>query len=576
MAPSTIFDPWKFKVPEQYDIFLGDVFCLRGNHTKADGGPNALYSRFGPREQPVIGDRDLRNKSRLFTGMQVADRSALPMPLEDSVQVDRWRKEVAPISETSSNVAPAATPSSGHPLVDTTAAPHPHYASIIDENAPIPLDNNAPISLDDFASLNLEEHIASRESGHEPLSSRTQKSILDQDDPILQNPACTLQRAMKPTKRTILVQVPQPFELVKLPEETEHQKNEGGEFITSLKRLMRPMTMKYGIIRLRSEIGRFYAYDVPASGRAQNIGEYSESDGWTRHDLRRALKTGQSPDQPSFFTTALTCFGNEIDFIASMVDENTGEDMWKIKSKTAFLDFHFQAHPCGDNRYVSMVLVVNTEDYTWTIRKLGATQGVLYAHCLSQHWDFQVRLSHDRPLEWNAYWGDFAQALVDSLEVQRPKFGYRYKFAKHNGIIVVDARFRQVCRFQNQDQRTFLDITRTMPTKVEGDKEGYRTVMTDQGSGVFSQWFEASVSSVGLEEVLKENESMVPGDEAKWTVEDLAEKKLLQELGVAFNIVKKINGLGMQCDNHYAERQLPRMPAARRSPAKQGKGVFQY
>lgn len=581
LARSTIFDPWKFNVPEQYDLLLGDVCCLRGNYLKANGKPNVLYSTFGPCERSVIGDTELRNRSRLFMGIQVVNRSALPMPEDNGVDVDEWRNEVAPVPETSNIIVPVAKPSFGQPLVDTIAAPHAHANSSIDENAPISLDDNEPIRLDGnasipldgLASLNLLGSNAPRGSQLQPIASTMRQSILDQDDPILQDPSSTLQRAMQPTKRTILVQVPEPVQLVKLPEEAEHQNGEIGEFVTSLKRLIRPMTMRYGAIRLRAEIGRYYAYDVPATGRARNIGEWSESNGWSRHDLRRALKTG--PGQPSFFTTALTCFGNEIDVIGNMTNPKTKEKLWAVKSKTAFLDFHFRAHPFGDNRYVDMVLEVNAEDYTWTLRKLDATQGVLYAHCLSQHWDFQVRLSHDRPLEWKEYWGDFAQALVDSLDVRRPKFGYRYRFARYTGIIVEDARLRQVCRFRHQNQKSFLDITRIMPTKIEEEKQGYRTVMTDKDAGIFSQWFEASVSSVGLEEVFKENESMIPGDEAKWTVEQLTEENVLQELSVAFEIVKKIDGLGVECDSHYAQRHDSRAKALR-AHARGAQGVFRF
>lgn len=539
LARSTILDPWEFEHTKGYKQFLGDVFCLRICREEAsrNGYRNRKWSSFGRYVKGAPGVVEPRSKSRIFKSAIVPKRSALLMHGNEGVNVNEWRNDVSNGIDQS-------------PLI------------CFNENTLINIDEDAPAF---FAS----NPAVSRRSKLEAPVRGMQLSILDQDDPVLQDPKSTLQRAMLPVKRTIVVQHPNSLSTTTLPKQHAEVEQQGelGKLCASLRYLMRPLRRRRGVVRLSAEIGRYYAYDVAMSGRALNsLNEPAK--GWDPEDLRPQLES----EQRFFFTKALTSWGSDVDFFETMKISGTHQRKWEPKSETTYFDFYFQAPRTDsqgrDNGTLSMVLEVNAQDYTWTIRDIDNTHGLVYCHCLDHYWDFRVRISHERPLEHEECWGRFAQALVSSLEVKSPYLRFQHSF--HEAlivdcpIIIRNVRIRQVCRVQHHNQKTFLDITRVMPTEAEKeDGIKYRWVRSllrdNPETGTFSHWFEASISSARLEELLEQNEKLIPGDEADWTVEQLQEERLLGELAdAAFDIVKEIDGVGIFCDNGHEKRKSTR------------------
>lgn len=534
LARSAILDPWEFERTKGYNYFLGDVFCLRicREEPSRSGYRNRKWSSFGPFAKAVPGVAEPKFESQLFKSAVVPRRSAL---LTEGVNVNEWRNDV----------------SSG-----------------IDPSAPISPDENAPIHIDENTSICLaSEDAVSRGTGFETPGYGAQLSILDQDDPVLHDPNSILQRAMLPSKRTIVVQHPDFIPATALPKhhaEVEQQ-GEPGKLYASLSYLMRPLRKRRGVMSLRAEIGRYYAHDVAVSGRASNS-HNEPANGWDPEILRPRLES----EQRFFFTKALTSWGTDIDFFKTMKIAGTQQKKWELKFVTTYFDFHFQIHRTdshGQQDYMSnMVLEVNAQDYTWTIRDFDSTNGLVYCHCLDHYWDFRVRISHERPLEHEEDWGRFAQALVSSLEVESPQLRFQHTFREalvtDCPITIHNVRIRQVYRAQHHNRKTFLDITRVMPTEADKGLGGnrYRRVRSlprdSPETGVFSQWFEASISSARLEELLQQNERLIPGEEADWTVEQVQKEGLLGELtDEAFAIVKEIDGVGVLCDNGHEKRK---------------------
>lgn len=407
-------------------------------------------------------------------------------------------------------------------------------------------------------------------------------SLLDHQDAVLRDPSSTLQRAMKPSRRTIMVPDPdltelepksqrkptsqscddQPSRKVNSVDAQVSNQEELRLLTTSTYRLLERMRGDYGVISLRAELGRYYACNVPESGRAVNQ-QNCPAWGWQPDDLREKIE-----DHDSFiFTKALTSWGNDVDFL--------GATTWEPTSRAVFFDFRFQA--TLSKIPMNMVLEVNAEEYTYKIRFLDNTEDVIYVHCLAQHWDFQVALAYDRPLESQSHWAKFAEALIKSLDVKPPELEFQHTFSEapvaDNGspIIIQDIRTRQVCRFQHQNKKTYLDIERILPTKIIPSRDPkYRKVRgiltkssvnspragDNPATGEFAQWFEASVSSVRLEELLQQNQMLVPGDEVDWTVQQIEQENLLTDLyQQAAEVVKKMDGIGVECDNGHELRR---------------------
>lgn len=592
-------------MPEQYGLFhdAEGVFALRVclEEPLRNGQRNMTWSLFGPRAHDVFNGRRAKRSSPFFDGLRAARHPrAQGEQVPDTGIVSNWLQEInmpvvvdeATVS-TTEVVGVTHIPSQGvgendpiplnfdpsrRPGTGTEAMPRQSVC----EDDPVPLDFDpskrpgAELEALDRSPYRGGSGSAGRAAKAEPTS------LLDQQDAVLYDYSSTLQRAMQPSQRLIIVPVPEmmdsePLSRCKSPpqaSEDHHSRatsvvntqtraqKELSIFTTSVGRLLERMKGRYGMISVRAEIGRYYACAVPESGRAVNQ-RNDPAWGWEPDDLRRKIESNQH----CIFTKALTSWGNDADFLGSMFNEPI--------SRGVFFDFRFQA--TLSKIPLDMVLEVNAEDYTWKLRLFDNTDDVVYVHCLAQHWDFQVAVTYDRPLEYRANWTKFAHALVESLEVKPPELEFQHTFSEasvtghESPIIIEDVRARQVCRFQHQNKKTYLDITRILPTRlVTSQDPKYRKVRgvlakssvdkpcagDNPLTGEFAQWFEASVSSVRLEELLQQNQDMIPGDEADWSVEQIEQEKLMTDIyQQAAEIVKKMDGVGVECDNGHELRR---------------------
>lgn len=576
LARSTIFDPWKHPVPEQYDWFHNHagVFALRVclEAPFRNGQCNKTWSLFGPRAQNVFNGHKAKYSSRYFEGLRAVRRPRTSAGQSaDGGVIGNWLQELnVPV------VIDEATTATSELDAATHTASHD-----VGEDDPIPL-NFDPSRRPD-AAIEAPERYPIRGDSDTGVIKPQPTSLLDQEDAVLCDPSSTLQRAMKPSQRMITVcdpdliefgpcqpnissqsSVDQPCRETNIFNAEARHQEELRILIASVGRLMERMRGQYGVINLNAEIGRYYACAVPESGRAVNQ-QNEPARGWEPDKLRAKLEV----HEPFMFTKALTSWGNDADFL--------GATMWERRSRIIFFDFRFQA--TLSNVPLDMVLEVNAEDYTWKIRFLDNIADVVYVHCLAQHWDFRVTLTHDRPLEYQRNWAKFAEALIKSLDVKQTDLEFQHTFteAPTTGnefpIIIQDVRIRQVCRLQHKNKKTYLDIKRILPTKVLTSRNPkyrkVRGVLTKSSvdnpgagdnplTGEFAQWFEASVSSVRLEELLRQNQDLVPGDEAAWSIEQIEQENLLVEIyQQAADVVKKMDGVGVECNNGH-ELRLPK------------------
>lgn len=575
LASSTIFDPWKYPVPEHYNLFHDDagVFALRVclEAPLRNGQRDQLWSLFGPRAQNVFNGCQPKRSSRLFDGLKAVRRPrTLREQATDGGVIGNWLQKLKiPVVVDEAVIAdPEVGANTQTPMHD------------VGEDDPIPL-NFDPSRRPDAAVRVSEQCPLRGGSGSGTMKFQT-TSILDQQDAVLRDPSSTLQRAMKPSQRLIMVPDPdltqfeppsqsmlpsqpslnQPSHAATGVEVQARNQKERSIFIASVGRLLERARAGYGEFNLRADIGRYYACAVPESGRAVNR-QNDPAWGWEPDELRAKMEVHYA----FMFTKALTSWGNDADFLA--------DTTWELTSRAVFFDFRFQA--TLSSLPLDMVLEVNAEDYTWKIRLLDNIDDVVYVHCLAQHWDFQVALTHDRPLEYQGHWGRFAEALIESLDVKPPEIEFQHTFSEDTitgnafPITIQDVRARQVCRFQHQNKKTFLDIKRILPTKVINSRDPkyrrVRGVLTkssidnphagdDPLTGEFAQWFEASVSSIRLEELLQQNQDLIPGDEPGWSVQQIEQEKLLTDIyEQAAEIVKKMNGVGVDCNNGHELRR---------------------
>lgn len=543
LAPSSLLDPLDHLLPEKYRSIYHDAYCLRLCYK--DPFKDVTWSTFGPRAQDVFGGKAPQRNARIFESVEVTpkERCGGMQANNPDTTIKQWIEELP-------------KPSSGTLLSNLEHSLRKTNIDSLGENDPVPL-RRAPAILRGKIEAEAEVKV---EAEVEVTLAHAAPEFSLLDEPIVQDSASALPRALKPHRRSIIVPHPDSIPKGRDPR-PQLPAARGSEFDQCIKRflqlLLRPMKSKYGVVRLRAEIGRFFMHNVEKSGVARNT-EKQPANGWKPDHLVACLK--DSKDNTSF-TKILSYWGNDVDYLANMK-----EDKQKIWNPTGqcrtFFDFHFHAQPFM-GAPAHFVLEVNGGDFSWNLREARSPYDPIVVHCLSQHWDFRMVATHDYTLDQNMHFGAFARALVDSLVVRPPVLEFQYDFDGPPPVTIDEVRIRQVKRLQTLNKKTFLDITRVFSTEVKdfpGTK--YRAVRSipadDRRRGVFKGWYEASISSARMEELLQQNETLVPGDEVEWTLEQLEQEGILEDIyQPACQIVKRMDGVGVKCDNGIREAPKP-------------------
>lgn len=512
LASSTLLDLLDHLLPEKYKTVFNDAYCLRICYM--DPFKDITWSTFGPRAPDVFGGKAPKRSSAFFESVQTTPKERRSVPQVDTVAtIKKW--------------------------VQDLPKPKPDGTSVLGAKEIL-----RTMDLDGLAADAMAADAA-----------REKHSLLG--DAGCQDSASTSQRPLPPRRRAIMVAHPETLPKYRDPR-PQPVATRGSMFDQHIKfllqNLIRPMKAKYGVVQLRAEIGRFFLEDIDQSGVARNK-EGQPANGWEPDQLLTLLHKTKGNN---FFTKILSYWGDDVDYLVDMKDDK--RMVWDpMGQPRTFFDFHFHARNLVGT-VSHFVLEVDGCTFTWNLREARSPYEPIIVHCLAQNWDFRLVALHDYTLDQEVYFGEFARALVDSLIVRPPVLEFQYSFDDGTPITVDEVRIRQVRRFQTQSKKTLLDITRVFPTEVKnfpGTK--YRAVRSlpndDCEKGVFKGWYEASVSSARMEELLKQNETLAPGDEVEWTFEQLEKEGVFEDIyQPACQIVKSMDGVGVKCDNGMSHR----------------------
>lgn len=128
-------------------------------------------------------------------------------------------------------------------------------------------------------------------------------------------------------------------------------------------------------------------------------------------------------------------------------------------------------------------------------------------------------------------------------------------------VSVDQARVRHVARYRDgKGGNTHLNITMWQATNLDLDavddgNHGTRHIKVepsenDDTQGLANVWYEASISSVCLEKVFKENAEMEFGEEVRWTMAQLKEEGAFKSLHrPAIGMVEAMDKIGAGSNN---------------------------
>jgi len=121
-----------------------------------------------------------------------------------------------------------------------------------------------------------------------------------------------------------------------------------------------------------------------------------------------------------------------------------------------------------------------------------------------------------------------------------------------------------VARYSSIDGESLLDLTNVWHMTLSPPGNGIRdsdnpltALPTTEApdSGLFSNWYEAAVSSAKAADIFKENEGMTAGDEASWDTSTLSSARVFAATyKPALEMVRKMDGVGVKVDNRQGRR----------------------
>jgi len=143
--------------------------------------------------------------------------------------------------------------------------------------------------------------------------------------------------------------------------------------------------------------------------------------------------------------------------------------------------------------------------------------------------------------------------LERSMHTHNDQKGTRFHTA------VVGVRVRHIARYTTRNGQSILDLTGVRAMDVSfpdggGDDNNSRLEASPATEaiekGIFSCWYEASVSSAKAEAIFAENETLAIGDESRWDVGTLTVAGVLEAVyKPALEMIRQMDGVGAKVDN---------------------------
>ncbi|KAK1755194.1 hypothetical protein QBC47DRAFT_461259 [Echria macrotheca] len=315
--------------------------------------------------------------------------------------------------------------------------------------------------------------------------------------------------------------------------------------------LLGPAAYLRGKVALRAELGRIILKRVPNGTPASNGARRGL--GMGKSQLLKMLNSGPADVH---FTKILTTFSREI---RDLVESRTNSQrMWQ--SKASWMKVSYLFHFFDEER---------KEKFIISVEDSGVNDKFSYSiHSWNEHGadDVRIVLEHSDPDKLDNMYGDFARKFFSKLHITVMNGHPTLKFeVATDGPVKVKLTTVQALikwRFHSASDDSGLDITEVERLRVtETTSRSGKTVIgtaskwpaemiaANLGRGISPVFYEASVVSTYLEDLLSLNEKLPVGGKADWEAADLVGSGVVRYLyGPALEMIKVATGLG--CNEH--------------------------
>ncbi|CAM1506705.1 Fc.00g063460.m01.CDS01 [Cosmosporella sp. VM-42] len=325
-----------------------------------------------------------------------------------------------------------------------------------------------------------------------------------------------------------------------------------------IKDLMRVLQVTPGKVRVDARFGRAGIKGLPPSIMKSEGGLASPMD-----QVLEALNERNTTDAGLGFHTILTTNGEEADVLPRSHGLRGG--IWKLCENNAYYDLFCtrDERTRDEGSREQFRIEVDAETFEYHCRSKAKDLSGLVVHCAQRAWDIKVCVSYDENPNIPEDFKHFAKDVVASLGISISAEGEVVVEAKQDTaqeFIIAGINVRNVAKYKSEVGGSCLTITMTRSVKRHGAfwhntsvYRGSTRAVTIPGEAAPTQWFEASVTSTRMEEVLMENIGLELGEMATWEPEELLKQDMVQEMvDPALRMITQMDAVG--CTNDHGQK----------------------
>ncbi|KAJ4271761.1 hypothetical protein NW762_000467 [Fusarium torreyae] len=304
-----------------------------------------------------------------------------------------------------------------------------------------------------------------------------------------------------------------------------------------------------GKVSLQATFGRLCLKDVVPA-----LVDIGQGPAWTVKNVAKSLNNDEL--HVGFYPILTTSCAE-----ANLLPRLSGSRaQWLLAKKQVYYDFL-----CTIKDGVAPLIVkVDAETFKHECLPLPQEISQAFVHCPQRAWDVKFAITRMDVGNISQDFEAFAASLVRSMSIETNEIGeividVQPKSAFGWFVDRVSIHHRAEYRNgENGPSCLTIDMTRRVERFPITSKEKYRgqsVPVTPPEDGLLGQWFEASVSSIRAEELLKENAELEFGERSRWTPDTMEREGALKAVcEPALRMVSQMDQVGSSNENGHGPR----------------------
>ncbi|KAF4990889.1 hypothetical protein FGRMN_8198 [Fusarium graminum] len=315
---------------------------------------------------------------------------------------------------------------------------------------------------------------------------------------------------------------------------------------TKLRELMGVIQIAPGRIIVKADFGR-----LCLKGVSPSLVNNGQEPFWSVNEVNRALNDGNP--NVGFYYILTTC-GEEANLIPQMSYDGAP---WRLTEKQVYYEFSC----VKEAETTPLVVRVDAETFNHECLALAQELSRAYVHCPQRAWDLKFSVSRIDMGRITKDFEEFAASLVRSLGIKTNDIGEIEINAEPDSAsewCIGRVSIHHVAKYQNNRKRpscltvSMIRLVEKSPAVPRGKFRGQSVPVLPPGKGRVGRWFEASISSVQVAELLQENSGLEFGEKTCWDPETLEKRGVLTAIcEPALMMVSQMDPVGESNENQH-------------------------